>query len=357
MTIMRLNRFWLLGLAFFVALSGSIHGEPTAEELLRIGDVRIDGSLSLEFELGSIDYGSNQSLAFHLVHRLVVDSRRRTRSEFYVPELTTFLVPFGRNILKWKRLGGSEYVFACTLPQNGRAIAVGPGLWLARRNDNELTIREATGWQWDYVDGLLVSASGPSLLRFKVKTQGGLVTELESSRLGAALNVLSARYDKQGRVVSLAFGQRKHRFHYDLGGTGASRWTRDENGTLLRIDFEYVDGLLTRIKQAGKADRTYAWMEVPRALRSDRQWTYPVRVAQEEGERFGYSRDTAGYALERTDIAGRPIGRIVFNPRRGTITVSDSTGDITHAWIETNPKRPTYGQVIRLVKDAGGDSR
>lgn len=315
---------------------------PSVESLVTIDGVRIDGSPSLEFDLGVLRLGPFAEFSFHLRHRLETSFDRQTRSVWEIPELRGTIVPSGRDLLRWRRFGANE-VPVPSIPPGPGFRQIGNGITMQRSAPGDFAFRDSMGWEWLYRDWVLVSASGPGGLQLVFEVQGGLVTDMRAKRFQIEAGRFSAQYDDGGRILEVRIGAQAHEFGYAPDTGRLVRWNRNGGEPGVATTFEYVDALISRVNNEDGTGRSLRWMELPDGRRVDCKWNNSAGVGRTDRYRLFYTHDVRGYAVSAEPLDGGAGRKIVLNNHKGV--VEDSTeGRVA--------RRYRFG-VRRSVSDAG----
>lgn len=320
---------------------------PSVESLVTIDGVRIDGSPSLEFDMGSLRLGPFAEFSFRLVHRLETSFDRRTRSVWAIPELGGVIVPINRGLFRWRRFGADEVLIPAVAPGPG-ATQVAGGYVMQRTGSGDFVFRNRVGWEWIYRDWVLVSARGPNGLQLLFEVQGGLVTGMRATRFQIEAGNMDARYDDGGRLVALRLGNRRHEFRYDEETELLSVWVSDPEGAAAAVAFDYEDSLVSGVRVGDSEARVLRWERLPTGSRSDCVWPNAFVVAGTAHHLFSYSHDVEGYAITATVVADGRVERIVVNNHKGVVVRYADGVVVRRCRFGTRRRESSVGKLTRI---------
>lgn len=327
---------------------------PRPESFLQIDGTGVDGTLHLGFDLGVLDVGGIP-IAFRLAHRLQVDSAQNASSCFEVPELSSFLVPVGRDQIRVKLFGAGEIRFrAAEIDFTYRELGP-PGVWIRRLDDDRYSIRMSNGWHWFFANGLLVSAIAPGEIELSFKTRGGLVTEMLAERGGDEVARLAANYSATGQLSTLDFGRNHHVFELSSDGTQVVVWRGRTATEAHRTVFSYTGGLLASINRDQEPTQNFAWEPVPDVKQYRSQWPLPVRIVQNPRFTLKYSLSQKGYRLDATSVRRVFVRSVCWNPALGTIGLLEDGRVIRRVQYGVRVGRADY-RCVSLIEESGGEA-
>lgn len=326
---------------------------PTVESLVSIDDVRIDGTLSLIYELGSWTVGSQQSIPFNIVHRLKVAPSGRPRSEMVITGLTPLAVPVDRSHMRCTLLGGAEVTFG----SEGLSEAlkrVRPSLLARRPAVGQLELRSPGGWYWSYQNGGLIAAGNTNSFRIAVlESQGAKPVLLRATNMSGIVAELKATYDSTGSMTTLAFGLQKHEFLYSGPRHQMTDWISTTDNKEMRTKFEYKDELLVRVTQSGFVVRNIQWDLVPGGFTADTEWPSPVRVSKFGERQYLYTLNYKGYAMVTEDRETKMTEKRILNTRRGLIDLLENNKLVRRFMFGVDTSQSDAGKIIRIEDGRG----
>ena len=150
------------------------------------------------------------------------------RSQWSIPQLTSFIYPANRDRFIWNPPGGGEIIFAREdlegvypkfTPEGWACEEVAPGIY---------RIFDREGWSWRYENGLPVSLTAPSGRYLEFTHDKGLLIRIVQ-RLSVADKatqqvVLLVKYDAQLHPIQIDSGPIEHRFTYDAKTGNLLAW-------------------------------------------------------------------------------------------------------------------------------------
>jgi YD repeat-containing protein len=282
-----------------------------------LGSVGLDGTLRLSYPLVDSDELKALGLRCALVHAIEQDASGRARTVWRFTGLQSYLVPEGRDKLRWQLPGSAIVRFERA--KIGRALAeAGSPRWLIRESaPGDYEIRALDGRAWRYAQGLLVAAEHPALGKIRFDTQGGLIREIRRADVtGGAALLLRAEYDNDAHVVMLTVGPTsRHAFIWDDAGQLVV-WRRND-GT--ETKFAYRDGLLAEVAILGQPALRFAWAENPGWRRGDSKWPASVHLAADGRNDYSYNLTSSGLVSRVRERASGEETVTVFNPLRSRL--------------------------------------
>ncbi|MGH8021773.1 MAG: hypothetical protein ACREIA_26525 [Opitutaceae bacterium] len=301
----------------------------------RLGSVGLDGMLRRSYSLIENSDTKRLGLRCTLEHKLERDACGRPRSVWQIPALQSFLVPEGREELRWQSTSGAVVRFE--IEKIGRALSeagAAAGWRIREARAGEYEIRALDGRWWRYVDGLLTAIGHPALGEFVVTTQGGLICDIREAGAGDHGDVLlHAEYDERGHPLLLKDGNDKcHLFQWDEAGH-LILW---KSGEGKESRFEYAGGLVWGIRGAGGSQERFYWAENPGWRRGDSRWPAPVHLRSDGGHDFAYALSQEGFTIEVRGATSRIESRTIFNPRRHRLE-QHAGGETLVFWFRDTP--------------------
>jgi len=141
------------------------------------------------------------------------------RSQWAIPQLTSFIYPANRDRFIWSPPGGGQIIFAREdlegafpkfTPEGWACEEVAPGIY---------RIFDRDGWSWRYENGLPVTLTAPSGRYLEFTHDKGLliriVQRLSVTDKATQQVVLWVKYDAKRRPIQIDSGPIEHRFTYD----------------------------------------------------------------------------------------------------------------------------------------------
>ena len=141
------------------------------------------------------------------------------RSQWSIPQLTSFIYPANRDRFIWNPPGGGQIIFAREdiegtfpkfTPEGWACAEVAPGIY---------RIFDREGWSWRYENGLPATLTAPSGRYLEFTHDKGLLTRivqrLSLTDKATQQIVLQVKYDAQRRPLQIDSGPIEHRFTYD----------------------------------------------------------------------------------------------------------------------------------------------
>jgi YD repeat-containing protein len=313
-----------------------------------MGSVGLDGTLRLSYPLADSNELKALGLRCALVHAIEQDANGRARIVWRFTGLQSYLVPEGRDKLRWQPPGGAVVRFERA--KIGRALAeAGPQRWLIRESaPGEYEIRALDGRAWRYAQGLLVAAEHPAFGGFRFITSGGLIREIRRvDAAGATKLLLQAEYDNNARVVHLVVGQTsRHSFTWNESDQLVA-WRRTDG---LEVKFTYRDGLLQKVAIPGQPTQRFAWEENPGWSRGDSKWPAPVHLATDARRDYSCDLSSNGLVSRARELASGEETVTVFNPLLSRLEQRSGNG-IRVVWFRKN--LAGRGALQRIENGAG----
>jgi YD repeat-containing protein len=266
-----------------------------------LGSVSLDGTLRLSYPLAESDV--LQALGIHcaLVHAIEQDAGGQARTVWRFAGLQSYLVPEGRDKLRWQPPGGAIVHFERA--KIGRALAeAGSPRWLIRASAaGDCEIRALDGRAWRFAQGVLVAAEHPALGEIRFVTRGGLIREiLRTDVTGDAALLLRVEYDSNAQVVHLAVGPtNQDSFVWNEAGQLVT-WRRADS---TEAKFAYRDGLLEEVAISGQLAQRFAWAENPGWQRGDSKWPAPVHLASDGRNDYKCDLTSKGLVIRAREVA------------------------------------------------------
>jgi YD repeat-containing protein len=143
-------------------------------------------------------------------------------------------------------------------------------------------------------------------------------------------------------------GQEAQRFQWNAAGQLIS-WQRCDKSV---VAFNYRDGLLSEVAEAGGAPQHFAWAKNSGYGRGDSRWDVPVHLASDEHSDYIYSMSSKGFILSRRDRITRIMTTTIYNPRRRQLEQQVGNASI----IVTFRRGPTSGNTgLESVVSGSGE--
>lgn len=346
--------FCLIALLFHV-LEASPLWNPPAQNL---GSLGADGGLHRQLPVGQLRGSEEFSFPITLQHRMQRNQGGfSVVSEWYIPQLSSFVAPQGRNDIVWVEPGGAVHRFAKKNLQK-RAKQPLPRGWTAVDEGNaNYSFHSQDGWVYSYEKGLLKSLTAPSGRKMDFETDGGRITKISQKSERQKMDLLSAKYDAEGKPTEITIGQTTHRFAYDkttklLGSWEAS--SRPKHPLL----FQYEDRLLNAIRLPDGRIENYKW-EKERALLGKQfkdlkipRDAAPAILIADDDYLYRFGLNDNGINLIRQDKIGR-IDYLIFNPRTGEKIVRDAAGG-ENIFIWNGEREKTGAGLLKEVRSPDG---
>lgn len=302
------------GIAATPGSASPLQSEYYASIEARLGSIRLDGTLKLEFPLDVASCPPTLIAGLKLEHRIKVNARGAAVSVWEIPALRTFLVPAGRADLLWQKPDGTHENF--DLARIGTSLTLSrDSSWQIRRGaPGVYEIRSSGGAYWRYEQGAWARFESPLFGQFVVVAQGGLVREVRPAGTSTDRRVLCANYNQRGQVLSLMGHDpsQTHRFEWDDSGM-LVRWTQPGGEV---TNFAYAQGLLAAVEEGDAPARHFQWSPNPDWQRGDSIWPAPVHLSSDEHCDYSYRQSSKGFLIKSHDRQAGTIVRTRFNPRR-----------------------------------------
>jgi len=279
-----------------------------------LGSVELDGALRLSYPLADSDELKALGLHCALVHAIEKGADGQVRTVWHFTGLQSYLVPEGRDKLRWQPPGGTIVRFERARIGRALAEAGSPG-WLIRESTTgDYEIRALDGRAWRYVQGVLVTAEHPALGEIRFATQGGFIREIRlADATGDAALLLRAEYDDNAQVVHLAVGPtNRHSFVWNEAGQLIA-WRRTDGA---ETKFAYRDGLLEEVAISGQPAQRFIWAENPGWRRGDSKWPAPVHLASDGRNDYTYDLTSKGLVIR---VRGRSLAREIHTQGESTV--------------------------------------
>lgn len=325
---------------------------PTVESLVTIDGVRIDGSLALSFDLGSLRLGSLADFPFHLDHRLETDYGRATRSVWDIPELYGVIAPAGRDALRWRLFGLGEVIVPAVRP-GPKYYPVGMGYLMQRTANGDFSFRNALGWEWVYRDWTLVVGHGPNGLELEFQVQGGRISSMTAERFHIAAGNMEARYDELGRLSRLRIGVRVHEFEYEADSSRLCTWVANAENNPAIVRFTYTSELLSGVQEGSAALKTFGWIDLPEGKQSDCKWPHSVAIGRTERFSLAYDHGTLGYGLSAHPTAAGTVKSVTLNNHKGIAMIKEDGAVVRRLYFGAIRGEPEAGRLTRVEDGAG----
>ncbi len=313
-----------------------------------MGSVGLDGTLRLSYPLADSAELKTLGLRCEFVHAIEQDANGRARTVWRFTGLQSYLVPEGREKLRWQPPGGAVVRFERA--KIGRALAeAGSPRWLIRESAaGDYEIRSLDGRAWRYAQGLLVAAEHPALGEIRFVTQGGMIREIRrADATGDAVSLLRAEYNNNARVVHLVFGSKnRHSFIWNESDQLVA-WRRTDG---LEVKFTYHDGLLQEVAIPGQSTQRFAWAESPGWSRGDSKWPAPMHLATDSRRDYLCDLTSSGLVSRARELASGEETVTVFNPLRSRLEQRNGNGTRV-VWFRKNPAG--RGALQRIENGAG----
>lgn len=278
-----------------------------------IGAASLDGTLRFSDTLGTSRELGQLGLRLEIEHKVETDAWGRARSRWVVKGLQSYLVPSGRERLRWQAPSGGAQWF--DRKKIGRALSnAGPNRWLIRQLATErYEIRSSDGQVYCYDRGRLVRIEHPMFGSLEVATQGTWITRIEQSDAPPEKAVLlQADYSEAGNLLTLQIGDQKvQRLTWSEAGD-LSAWAHSDGR---QTHYKYEAHLLSDISESERPSHVVRWAENPGYGRGDSRWAAPVHLRSWGPESYDYEITQHGFVLSRRKEDGQKIVT-VFNPRR-----------------------------------------
>lgn len=198
----------------------------------RLGYALLYGGWVVDREIDTISAAPEFSFPIQLVYQNTRRRRGIFGSQWYSPQLESYVLPRGLGEFIWSDMSGRLVPFrASQLP--GKSLFYDrEEQWLARVNHEEVEIANSEGWSFLYSKGRPVRITSPTkrVLEFsyanrrlsQVAVRDGLAKSADGG-----VTLVSLDYDPAGRITSLTINGAVHFFTSETGKTGLlASWKR-----------------------------------------------------------------------------------------------------------------------------------
>jgi YD repeat-containing protein len=291
----------------------------------RLFNIQLDGALRLLYRLNDDPEMRAAGFDCMLMHVVEITPRRTALSQWTLPFTESYLVPYDFGDLQWRQPNGTTILF-----KNGRiaqksAIRGGDGWELKKIGPAAYNVFNSVGDSFSYENGCLSGITTQSGRHYRVKTRGGLITNVaEMGQPNSEPTLFSAQFDDFGHCTEVRFaGHPTEEFDWDDRGF-LKEW---KDGSGRQVNFSYNDGLLDRVTEPQKADLPIIWAENKEFINRDTEFGSPVKVKSAGTRNYLFSYSTAGVLIATTCADEKQNSTTLYN--LWTHTIIQKTGDQT----------------------------
>lgn len=306
--------------------AGPLWDKPT----LSLGSLNIDGGLRQSFLLGQLSGSPEFAFPIYLQHGFRL---QEPVSEYSIPQLTSYVVPEGRDSIVWLEPGGARHQFKSEeLLTDAPTEVTSP--WVAvKTGPVDYDFHSDDGWVYRYLGGAIVSLSAPSGRTLKFETLGLQISRIFQQAGEKEVTLLEVSEDEIGLLASVAVGPVNHRFTYTEDSEQLDRWQSPRMGQNV-VSFKYSpEGLLSEIALPNKQTLTYRWGGREGEWQKDSGFKLPdidrgFFLIADDHFRFQYGISREGLNLMRTNVLDQTEG-FCFNPKTQQMVSRSRDGGIS----------------------------
>ncbi len=322
-----------------------------------LGDQSVDGGLRLDLPITRLPGSGEFALPLTLRHR-VVDTAKGPSSDWFVPQLFTYVVPEGKKGFRWIEPGGTERSFT-----RKEVLASVPDRfssdWVCvNRAGHQVEFHSRDGWVYSYESGLLQNLRAPSGRQLRFETEGPRITAIVLQGDGLTQKILAAEWTDGGKIESLAVGPGEHRFLYsETRHPLLTEWQANSRPAA-PVQFTYnKEGLLESLDRYGPGTLAFQWMVPGEGWISRHQhnlpaFASPALLARVNKTEYGYDTNRRGVILTRRQADGSESHLTVdFRANESTLLRPDGS-KLTHRYF-SQASGPASGKLASIESASG----
>ena len=298
--------------------SGGCRRSPDAQDvdwqqiLSGLGAMGINGNFPGNFPILETRELGLLGIPLVLQHELKVEATGQLYSSWAVLGLQSYLVPQGREHIRWVGPTGQMASFRIDqLDRSFRRNEAGD-CWIKQSAPAGHAISDSMGRVWQYREGILQSVTHPILGRYEFHCIGSQIHRIRAVDTKHELFV--ARFGEAGHLESLT-----------VSGFPAIDFHRDESGLLLSITqegstlfrFLYDQRVLKKIVRRDGQLMTLGWKENAGWRRSNSLYVDPLCLVSDGANCYDFQINHRGFRYSRTADDDRERIITQFNPRTG----------------------------------------